>query len=454
MDPLPTLIKYTVVLVISAYVFIGGQVLARRQRPVDLIIWWPIFLYIPGPLAVYLLFSDTEVFATYFTEQSVFAATIILIASYGIYHLSLGARVARQLSRDISIIETSPLAHGSTWSMFLLGLACVFLQLMLIRATGASILSDAYILGNGNFEENSTLFTATAGLYEIFGALLALKYVGKKFTLRDDGLFALFALFVVALRTLGGTRLIVLKLVLFIMLIQFIRRKIDARKTAIITCISVFVFAVVGALRGGSGTGVVFLLLAEPALSNLSSTYVTQFYIEKGIFFPIASIWNGFSYLLFVLIHLLPNSIYRALGGDIVLLGDWGYYRSWAAAFYPFREILRETGLDTISPVGGQSIVALGVALFGVAGGALLLPMIYGGFSLLRDLIPRKMPLMLIVGFEAPSIFRDPTEIMVKQVMIVAIAYAAFCGLCRLRIGLFQSVQYPTPNRPVHAQQD
>src|SRR5260370_23343308 len=153
MDPLPTLIKSTIVLVISAYVFIGGQVFTRRQRPLDLIVWWPIFLYIPGPLAVYLLFSDTEVFKSYFTDESVFAATVILIASYGIYHLFLRARVARQLSSDVSIIETSPLAHGSTWSMVLLGLACVFSQLMLIHATGASILSDAYILGNGNFSE-------------------------------------------------------------------------------------------------------------------------------------------------------------------------------------------------------------------------------------------------------------------------------------------------------------
>jgi hypothetical protein len=115
-------------------------------------------------------------------------------------------------------------------------------------------------------------------------------------------------------------------------------------------------------------------------------------------------------------------------------LGDWGYYRSWAAPFFPFRDILASTGLDTVSPVGGQSVIALGVALFGYAGAVLILPLTYGGFSWLRSMLPKSMPLILILGFEAPSVFREGTELVAKQIFIVAIVFWLFSKLCAIPI--------------------
>jgi hypothetical protein len=235
----------------------------------------------------------------------------------------------------------------------------------------------------------------------------------------------------------GGTRLIVLELVLFIVMVRVLEGRISKKVAALSAMGFAAILMLVASLRGSQaadGSNLLFLLFAEPALGNLSATFVTGYYLDHGVPFNPNAILDSLGYIVFVVIHLLPNAIYQALGGDIILLGDWGYYRSWAAPFFPFRDILASTGLDTVSPVGGQSVIALGVALFGYAGAVLILPLTYGGFSWLRSMLPKSMPLILILGFEAPSVFREGTELVAKQIFIVAIVFWLFSKLCAIPI--------------------
>ena len=342
------------------------------------------------------------------------------------------------------MLRNSPVIYGATWPLVLLGLACAATQLMLIRDTGASLLSSGYVLGEGRFAENRTLFTMTAGLYECFAAILALRLVGTKHTVGRDWLFLLYAFGVIALRLLGGTRLVVLKMLFFIVVVRLLQGRVSKKSAALFGVGFATLLMIVGSLRGSEaedGSNVLFLLFAEPALGNLSATFVTSYYLDRGIFLNPNVVFDSLGYLIFVIIHLLPNAIYQAFGGDVIYLGDWGYYRSWGAPFYPFRGILAATGLDTVSPVGGQSIIALGVALFGYAGATFIVPITYGAVSLLHSILTKSMPLILIVGFEAPSIYREGSEILVKQVFIISIVFWLFSKLCLIPISRYPCVE-------------
>jgi hypothetical protein len=436
MDDLPPLILLSAVLVLGALAFIAALVTMRRPG-LDTLVWWPIVLYIPGPLAIYVLFSGHPSFANYFSPESIVVSTLALVGGFLLYVLFLEKRLARQLREDLAEVARSPAVNGTKWPLVLLGVLCAATQVMLIRDTGASLLSGGYVLADGSFADNSTLFTLTAGLYEIFAALLALRLVAVKPSARKDGLFLLLSFAVLALRMLGGTRLIVLKVVLFVVILQLLRGNISKKAATVSALVFGILLMVVGSLRGSEaeeGANLLFLLFAEPALGNLSATFVTGYFMDHGVLFNPSALLDSIGYLIFIAVHLLPNVIYQALGGGIVLLGDWGYYRSWGEALYPFRGVLAETGLATVSPVGGQSIIALGVALFGYAGAGLIVPFIYGGFSWLRSILPKAMPLVLILGFEAPSVFRDSTEILVKQVFIIAIVFWLFSKLCAIPI--------------------
>lgn len=436
MDGMPVLVQLSAAIVIGYLAYIAISAAAGRLE-VDSLVWWPIVLYIPGPLAAYLLFSGQDFFASYVSPESVFVSTLVLVGGFFLYRISLGKRLARQVRFDIAQIRKSPVVNGAAWPLVLLGLLCAVTQLLLIRDTGASLLAGSYVLGDDKFAENRTLFTMTAGLYEIFAAILAFRFVGTKLTLRRDGLFLLFAFAVIALRMFGGTRLIVLELVLFIVMVRVLEGRISKKAAALSAAGFAAILMLVGSLRGSEaadGSNILFLLFAEPALGNLSATFVTGYYLDHAVPFNPNAILDSLGYIVFVVIHLLPNAIYQALGGDIILLGDWGYYRSWAEPFFPFRDILANTGLDTVSPVGGQSVIALGVALFGYAGAVLIVPLTYGVFSWLRSMLPRSMPLILILGFEAPSVFREGAELVAKQVFIVAVVFWLFSKLCAIPI--------------------
>jgi hypothetical protein len=448
MDGMPVLVQLSAVIVIGYLAYIAITAAAKRLDA-DSLVWWPIVLYVPGPLAAYLLFSGQDFFAGYVSPESVFVSSLVLVGGFFLYRIFLGKRLARQVRFDIAQIRKSPVINGAAWPFVLLGLLCAVAQLLLIRDTGASLLEGSYILGDDKFAENRTLFTMTAGLYEIFAAILAFRIVGTKLTLRRDGLFLLFAFAVIAMRMFGGTRLIVLELVLFIVMVRVLEGRISKKVAALSAAGFAAILMLVGSLRGSEaadGSNILFLLFAEPALGNLSATFVTGYYLDHGVPFNPNAILDSLGYIVFVIIHLLPNAIYQALGGDIILLGDWGYYRSWAEPFFPFRDILANTGLDTVSPVGGQSVIALGVALFGYAGAVLIVPLTYGVFSWLRSMLPRSMPLILILGFEAPSVFREGAELVAKQVFIVAVVFWLFSKLCAIPIGTIpRSRHRPSP---------
>jgi hypothetical protein len=436
MESLPVAVQWSEYLVVACVLFLSFALVTKRLGA-DSLIWWPIFLYIPGPLAAYLLFSGAESFGAYLDPRAVFVSTFILAGGLACYRLALGRRVARQVEFDIACVERSPVANGSVWPFVLLGLLCIATQTLLIRDTGESLLSGGYVLANGSFEENRAIYTLTAGLYEIFAALLAFRIVGGNLTFRRHWMFLSFSFAVIAMRMLGGTRLVVLELLIFVLMVQLLRRRIS-RKGAIGASMGIgAALAIIGSLRGSQaaeGSNLLFLLFAEPGLSNLSATFVTSYYLEHGDFINPNCIVGCLGYLLFIAVHLLPNVLYQGLGGDVIYLGDWGYYRSWGAPFYPFRDILAATGLETVSPVGGQSVVALGVALLGYGGAVLIVPLIYGAFSWLRSALPKSMPLILILGFEAPSIYREGAEIFGKQVFIIALAYWLFSKLCVIPI--------------------
>lgn len=429
---LPGEIVWALVLACASYALTTYRILSPSRR-YDALLWWPIVLYIPGPLAAYFLLASHPIFINYFTPFSILAATSILISGYVIYLAFFSKSVSGRLEVELRTIEGSPVNNGNSWPYYALGLLCMISQLFLIRETGASLLSGAYVLGDGKFAENSALFTATAGLYEIFVALVGIKFATTPRKLKDEKGFWLFSFLVIFLRIFGGTRLVVVKVAAFTLLVALLKGNLKITRLLFIGGIALSTFMAIGALRGSEsedGALALFLVFAEPALGSLSATYIVDMYAESSKFFLPEFLWNGIGYIIFVLIHLAPNFIYQAFGGELTLLGDWGYYRTLAEPFYPFREILRETGLETISPVGGQSIVALGVAMFGVGGAPLIIPAIFKMFELLSRSARGSIPILLIAGFEAPSIFRDSTEILVKQVFIISIAYYAFYALC------------------------
>ena len=415
--------------------------LVRRDVAIDSLIWWPILLYIPGPGAIFLLFADHAAFGNYFSRLSVFWATLGFVLGIALYFITLSKPVCHLLEQNLVSVRASALSNGNLLPLYALGIICMGAQAILMAKTGASIASGAYVLGGGAFEENSALFTFSAGLYEIFAALAGFRLLAVHDWNGTNRRFLLFTGLVLALRMFGGTRLIILKLVAFSLLLAYVTGRIQRRTVLLSGASFAALLMLVGNLRSGDGEDVrqlAFLLLAEPALGSLSATFVTDFAIDKGDWFNPGFLADAVGYAIFVMIHLLPTAIYSAMGGTITLLGDWGYYRTAAAPFYPFATIIAETGVETVSPVGGQSLIALGVAIFGVAGAALIVPAIIGGLWAIGRALTRFVPIMLIVAFEAPSIFRDSTEIFVKQVFVISVGYWIFELLARMKI--------PTPS--------
>lgn len=407
-------------IIIGALVLLtNGYLVSRIVRGhIDAILWWPLMLYVAGPFGCLLVLIDNDFLSTRFSPESSMVVTVILSGSLLFYFIFLSKTFQTRINRELKHLSPTK----NMWPMYLLGFTCMGLQSALLAKTGASIFSGSYVLGEGAFEENSTLFLLTSGFYEIYCALLAIRTL----IVRDcyNKRFIIFSVVVILMRMFGGTRLIVMKTAIFTMLIFFLTGRISKKLALVSASVFVTLLLTVGALRGGSDDhSLAFLFLAEPALSSLSATTVVDFYQTENstfnLLFPIT--FAGF--LIFIGIHLLPGFIYNIIDGRLTYLGEWGYYRTAAESVYPFQHVLTGLGIDTISPVGGQSIAALGVVLFGLYGAPLVLSSVLSIFLVIKKIVPRRIPLLLIVGFEAPSIYRDSTEIFVKQVFVITIGY-------------------------------
>jgi hypothetical protein len=419
----------TEILVAITYTVLVWRLLKYRTS-LDVITWWPLFLYVPGPLSIHYLFSVNGLFTDFYSEESILAATAILLAAFLLYVAVLSKPVSRQIVLELDFIQSSAFASGANWPHYVLGTICVGAQVAVIKATGSSLLNGEYILGQGAFAEHTNLFVAAYALYEIFAGLGTLKLISLKGGFKQNRAFLIWFSLVMLVRVIGGSRLGLLKAVLFTLFVRLCQGRLAVKKVFLYACAFAVALTFVGFLRSGTSERqdltASFLFFAEGALSNLSATLVTDDALNHGVILNSATVLNALSFMGFIAIHLIPNFIYEAFGGQRILLGEWGSYRSWGEPLYPFKELLTSTGLDVVSPLGGQSIVALGVALFGVAGASLILVYVYSLFYFAGRALFRFAPITLILGFEAPSIYREPTEGLVKEVFIIAIGFAIF----------------------------
>jgi|GEM_PF-3357636 len=415
----------TIGLVVATYALLVGR-LFKRPLPFDTITWWPLFMYVPGPLTIYFFYLEHPSFSAAFTGESVLIATATMLAGFALYSVTMSRYVSRQIEAELALLDASPFGTASNWPYYLLGGLCVGFQLALIQATGSSLFTGKYVMEG--FVENSGLYIATAGFYEMFAAIGALRVISLKGRSKQDLRFLVWFVFVLLTRILGGTRLIVIKAILFCLFVRLCQGRLPVKKLVPVAAVFTIGLMVVGLLRSGEAEGLdaTQLLLAEGALNNLSATLVIDNAMDHGVYFDPAGLVNALGYLVFIAVHLVPSFIFDALGGTRILLGDWGYYRSWGEPFYPFRDLLVTTGLDTISPLGGQSIVALGAALFGIVGAPLIIVYVYSIFCLAGRAFARFVPILLLLGFHAPSIFRDSTEILAKELFVCAIGFAVF----------------------------
>jgi hypothetical protein len=390
--------------------------LLSRRRYVILFLW-PVLIYFYGPLLT-SFFVGVPSLENYVFPENILAETLIMFA----YFLGLiVADYAFDLSRLIrSSIYNPTVQRLASSPMFLptyaaTSLIAIVLQVDMLRQYG-TVLSGSYAYWNTLGDAAATSrWGFVAGLYEIIFlcfVLFLLSGQRGKWRVVVVAIYAVTAL----LRVLGGTRLILVKELAFILILLFLRGNISRRLLVGAGVLTVLAGSAVGLLRAGGGAGGGLLgplygVAMESALNAMSFNIAYQVQVGGGID-SAHQLWQT---LQFVLISVVPSFL------------RLGVQQADLDVLNPYLIGQATTGFDTTSPVGGMSGFATITYVTGYPlAGALLLVLL---ISLLLRYVPRsrlKQLAVLVFSVNAIHFWRDSIDISTKlfmQDMICALLF-------------------------------
>ena len=394
-----------IVVAIALFVLLTWQSLRllKHKRYVILLIW-PAFIYVIGPAAT-LLFAEHPVLAAYVDEQRLTAQTLLmgwylllLVAADHAFGLSESLRRALQ-GAALGRLSSSP-AFPAVY--LFAALAASTLQVYTLLNFG-SIFTGSYILEDAA-EGLIPYWGFLAGLYEIVFLCFILALSGTR---PSKWLWTIYVGLYVSttlLRVLGGTRLILIKELAFMLLLFYLRGTIKARQLLIVGVVVVAAGSAVGLLRSGGGDenntflGPLYGLVMESALNALTLGIADQIN-QSGAVSRDADTWKS---VVFFVVSVVPSFL------------RFGFDEADLMAISPYNLALR-AGFDTSAPVGGMSGFATIEYLSAYPHIFLLLMVVLFAASLriMRNSAFKQM-LALVIVINAIHFWRDPADIALK----------------------------------------
>jgi hypothetical protein len=380
---------------------------------------WPIVIYFCGPLFTGI-FADTPVLGNFVFPEYTLAETLMIF----LYFVSF---IVADHMFDVSGIINYSMSHPTirrlSYSMAFLPIFVVTvmlaigLQIKLLHDVG-SVLTGTYAM-LGVDEGLVPYWGFLAGLYEIIFLLFILFILseghGLKMRIFVIGAYCLTAL----LRVAGGTRLILVKELAFVVILFFLRGRLKRRQLILAVGAIVTLGSIIGLLRTGevdeeAVLGPVFGLVMESALDSLTLNIAYKLQ-DTGY---VAQNADDVKTAEFLLLSSIPS--FARFSITPAELTDMS----------PYNSALRY-GFSTYSPVGGMS----GFATICYICSYPLLASILLAFSL--SAICRYAPAgnlkritVLVFLLNSIHFWRDPVDIGVKLVV-----QDDFCALVLLVVG-------------------
>ena len=406
-------------LVAAASMLLLGWVFVQmmRQGRYMALLVWPAFIYLIGPSAT-TIFSDAAVLGRYVYESRLVAETLMML--WYVLLMDLADRMFG-LSRALRASLSGPLLKRLSSSVgfpVIYTTACALaggLQVYTLVTFG-SIFSGSYVLEDAA-EGLIPYWGFLAGLYEIVFLCFVLTLFGKK-PGRKAGYFYIFLYATTTLlRVLGGTRLILIKELAFMIILFYLRGSIRPRQVAIIGTAVVLAGSGVGLLRGGVEDvqgllGPLYGLVMESALNALTFNIADQA-VQNG---TVAIAADPLQTMLFLALSVIPSFLRFGISEDTLL------------ATSPYQIALR-SGSDTAAPVGGMSGFA-SISYVTSYPWVLLLVMVLA-FSAYLKLARNghfKQIFVLVLAINAIHFWRDPADIAFK-LLIQGVVICSFLAL-------------------------
>ncbi len=392
-----TIVLFGLVLLICFWLIV-------RRRYIILILW-PVLIYFCGPTLTSLV-GNVPVIGRYIFPRYALTETLVILAYFvGMIGIDLIFDIS-QIIRDsihspvIQSLSSSPLftlVFGASITL------AIMLQMKLLLHYG-SILQGKYAYWEGVNTKAVSYWGFLAGLYEIVFLCVVLLLVGQhRGTLRF--LFLTAYAITAVLRVAGGTRLVLVKELAFIVLLLYLSGKIPFRRLAITTVLTILAGTVIGIMRSGGTTagalGPLYGIAMESTLNSLSFNIAYQTYLHGSI--------HVLTQVTHAIAYSVVNSVPRFL--------RFGISKSQMHSINPYRVGLH-SGFDSISPVGGMSGFATLIYVLGnpFVGTALLVA--FSGM-LLRG-VPDgcwKKIAVLVFSLNALHFWRDGLNISVKLIV-------------------------------------
>ena len=305
---------------------------------------WPILIYLIGPLMT-SLFSNHPVLSRYVDSNR---SNILTFQMFWYFELTIFFSYVFKLSNCLKVnLSGRTLFYLSSSQLFpiIFYFSILFssiLQIHLISTVG-SIFTGSYVLENLE-EYGISYWGFLAGLYEITFISFILLLIGQKPTKKNWYLYIFFYVFTTFLRLLGGTRLVIVKEIIFIILLLYLKNSLSLKRLFIIVFGVLFLGTLIGLLRGGSGDpladilGPLYGLIMESALNALTLS-IADIVNQSGF---VSSNGNLFYSIIFFSINMIPSFL------------RFGLSDTFINSFNPANMAL-DYGFDTIAPVGGMS---------------------------------------------------------------------------------------------------
>lgn len=374
-----------------------------RKKNYLILLVWPILIYFLGPTFT-ALFADAPVLKRYVFPETILAETLMIFAYFA-------ALLVADRIFDISSImkistSSSTIRRLSEGPVFLLlfcsvtVMALVF-QIKLLLDFG-SLLSGGYVL-DSVADGLIPYWGFLAGLYEIVFLLFVVFLLNDRHTLKHRVVVVGLYLITATLRVAGGTRLVLVKEVAFLLILFYLRGGISTKRLALLASVVVVLGSAVGLLRTQSTSvatllGPLYGIVMEGGLNAL--TLNIAYRVQDSGF--VADNGDALRTILFVAASAIPS------------FARFGMDQTDLDALSPYSLPLN-FGFDTAWPVGSMS--GFGTLCYISSypiSASVILALTIG--LLFRYMPPGNLKRIIVVVFSVNAIhfWRDPIDIAVK----------------------------------------
>jgi hypothetical protein len=397
--------------------------LMQDKKYIVLLIW-PILIYFCGPILTGM-FADAPVLGRYIFPEFIISETLLIF----LYFITL--LVADKFFGISKIIESSmsnPTMRGLSHSPVFLpiylvtALLAMFLQLKLLNEFG-SVLTGSYVQ-TGVDEGLIPFWGFLAGLYEIIFLLFVLFILSGDHGSKQRFIVIATYCLSTGLRVAGGTRLILVKELAFVLILFYLRGRIKQRQLIIAVAAIIFAGSAVGLLRmkdiGDEAIfGPFFGIVMESALDSL--TLNIAYHVQDTGF--ISQHGDILHTLMFFVLSAIPTFLRFSITQPEI------------DALSPYNAAL-QFGFDTSMPVGGMSGFATICYVCSYPAVATIILAITIGF-IFRYAPAGNLKRIVILVFllNAIHFWRDPMEIAVKQIVQDVICTLILLGAAKIRVG-------------------